>query len=122
MDEKYKQELEKNGADVKGSIDRFLGQEEIYAKFLKKTIDSPEFEKLTTCLEQEDYKEAFHCAHTIKGVAGNLGLVPVEDAASVITELLRNKEDSEIDVSAVNEKNKELQNTFQIFTKIISEN
>lgn len=122
MDEKYKQELEKNGADVKGSIDRFLGQEEIYDKFLKKTISSPEFGKLTTCLEQEDYKEAFRCAHSIKGVAGNLGLVPVEDAASVITELLRNKEDSEVDVSAVNEKNKELQNIFQVFTKIISEN
>ncbi len=122
MDEKYKQELEKNGVDVKGSIDRFLGEEEIYDKFLKKTISSSDFDKLSDCLEQEDYKEAFRCAHTLKGVAGNLGLIPIEEIASAITELLRGKEDSEVDVEAVNEKNREMQKTYQVFIEIINNN
>lgn len=122
MDEKYKQELEKNGVDVKGSIERFLGEEEIYEKFLKKTISSPEFDKLSDCLKQENYKEAFRCAHTLKGVAGNLGLIPIEETASAITELLRGKEDSEVDVEAVNEKNREMQKTYQVFIEIINNN
>lgn len=122
MDEKYKEELEKNGADVKGSIDRFLGEEEIYEKFLKTTIASPDFDKLISCLEQEDYKEGFRCAHTLKGVAGNLGLIPIEEAASAITELLRGKENSEVDVAAVNEKKKDMLEAYQIFQKIINDN
>lgn len=122
MDEKYKQELEKSGVDIKGSIDRFLGNEEMYDKFLKKTMDSPEFEKLEICLEQKDYKGAFRCAHTIKGVAGNLGLIPVEKTASAVTELLRGKEDSEVDVAAVHEENEEMQKAYQLLKEIINNN
>lgn len=119
MEDTLKRELEKNGADVKGTLDRFLGEEEIYHKFLIKTLDSPDFKLLSESIEQKKFKEAFRHAHTLKGVTGNLGLVPIEDAASAITELLRGKEDEDVDEQAVDQKKQDLLDAYRIFRDII---
>lgn len=121
MDDILRQELEKNGADVEGTLDRFLGEEEMYVKFLKKTIDSPDFQSLSESIEQKDYKGAFRLAHALKGVTGNLGLIPIENLASDITELLRGKELEEIDEQAVLNKKQEMQEAYHLFRNIISE-
>lgn len=121
MDDILRQELEKNGADVEGTLDRFLGEEEMYVKFLKKTIDSPDFQSLSESIEQKDYKCAFRLAHALKGVTGNLGLIPIETLASDITELLRGKELEEIDEQAVLNKKQEMQEAYHLFRNIISE-
>ncbi len=122
MAENLMSELEKNGADVKSTLDRFMGKQELYEKFLKKFAHSTDCTCLIENLKMEDYGEAFRSAHTLKGVAGNLGLVPIQTLASEITELLRGKEEPDIDKAAVQEKRLELEGSYDTFMKIIKEN
>lgn len=115
-------ELEKNGADVKNTLDRFMGRQEMYVKFLNKYVDSPECQGLIDSIDKGEYEEAFKFAHTLKGVAGNLGLTPIQDLASDITELLRGKEEPEIDKEALGQKETELKEQQGIFLTLIREN
>lgn len=43
-----------------------------------------------TALSKKDYTEAFEAAHTLKGVAGNMGLTPIYDVICTMVETLRN--------------------------------
>ena len=49
---------------------------------------------LCTALEQRDYESAFRGAHTLKGVALNMGLTPLAEKASALTETLRGRKDN----------------------------
>ena len=46
-------------------------------------------------IKEKDYDAAFDAAHALKGVLGNLSLTPLFDKASEITELLRNRTDTD---------------------------
>ena len=39
MDEKFRKQLEENGADVDTTVKRFMGNEAIYMKFIMKFLD-----------------------------------------------------------------------------------
>lgn len=43
-------------------------------------------------LESKDYSKAFDCAHTLKGVCGNLGLTPMYEIICRVVEALRTKQ------------------------------
>ena len=122
MAEDFMSELEKNGADVKNTLDRFMGKQELYVKFLNKYADSTECQGLIDSIEKGDYEEAFKFAHTLKGVAGNLGLIPIQDLSSDITELLRGKEEPEIDKEALGEKERQLKEKNEVFLALIRDN
>lgn len=122
MDELLKQKLAESGADVKGTISRFAGNEAIYLKFLLKFKNDPNFADLKTSLEQEDFEEAFKAAHTLKGVSVNLGLTPLYEAASAITELLRERETSKIDTEQVAAQMRVVEERYQLFIRLIEEN
>lgn len=118
-----KQKLAENGADVEGTLSRFAGNEAIYLKFILKFKADPNFNALKESLNQNNVEEAFKAAHTLKGVSINLGLLPIYDAASVISELLRNKTSvSEVDMKQVTEQWNILQERYQLFIRIIDEN
>ena len=80
------------GADVNGALARFLGDEELYVSCLSDFLEDPCFAELGHALRAGDYARAFDCAHTLKGVAGNMGLSPLYQAVSVLVESLRSKE------------------------------
>lgn len=120
MDEKLKCQLEENGADVAGTLRRFMGNEAIYRKFLGKFCADPNYEDLVRNLEQKNYEEAFKCAHTLKGVAANLGLNPLCRAVSDLTEELRNKTPESIDEAAVTAKLEKTVAAYNVFYKIIN--
>ena len=102
MDESFKLKLEESGADVQSTLRRFMGKEELYLKFLKKFPEDQNYQKLGESLEAGNYEEAFRNAHTLKGVAANLGLVPVQTVVSGLVEELRNKSAEEVDVPKAN--------------------
>ncbi|WP_163470297.1 Hpt domain-containing protein [Fusobacterium sp. IOR10] len=83
-------ELNNNGCDVKGALDRVLGDEELYIICLKKFVADEGFENLGKFIEEKDIEKAFNESHTLKGVAGNLGLTPLYDLLVIIVEKLRN--------------------------------
>lgn len=122
MDEKFRMQLEENGADVDTTLKRFMGNETIYLKFIMKFLDDKNYGAIEEGLAQKDYEKAFTGAHSLKGVAGNLGLTPVYEAASEMSELLRNPQDHEIDAEKIQEVKAKLEKSYLKFREIIEEN
>lgn len=76
------------GADLEG-IKRRLPKESLIQKLLLMFPRDKSFEELQQALEAQDYDGAFRAAHTLKGVALNLGITPLAESASALTEALR---------------------------------
>lgn len=87
----FLEEMREYGADVDGTMERLIGDEELYKEFLKMFIADDSFDNLEKNLKTEDYEQIFEAAHTLKGLSGNLGLTPMFDAICVIVEAVRNK-------------------------------
>lgn len=62
-------------------------------KFICKFADDGSYSELKNALEGEDIPTAFRAAHTLKGIAANLGLDALAKAASELTEQLRGMAD-----------------------------
>jgi HPt (histidine-containing phosphotransfer) domain-containing protein len=73
-----------------------LNKEEMYKKFLRKFREDQNIFLLRDVIEGNDSfnaeqcEQIFHYAHTVKGVAGNLGLTDVYNESSEISEATRN--------------------------------
>lgn len=68
---------------------RRLPSEAFIRKFLLKFLDDPSFSQLSDAVEHADWPTAFRAAHTLKGVAQNLGLGRLHMAAAALTDALR---------------------------------
>jgi len=87
--EKIFNALEEWGCDVKGALERFLDDKDLYMTCLETVITDSNFEKLGVALEEENVLEAFDYSHTLKGVFANLGLTPMFSIVETIVEPLR---------------------------------
>lgn len=58
-------------------------------KFLGMMLTDNSFPMLKSAIEQKNQEAAFRAAHTLKGVALNLGLSHLSNSASELTEVLR---------------------------------
>ena len=77
--------------DVEGSLaDRFMDNEALYTRFLRKLLDSQDFELLEQALAAEDYEELLRRAHNLKGVCANLGLNGLSTSFALLVQKLRN--------------------------------
>lgn len=122
MDENFRKQLEENGADVEGTLKRFMGKDTLYLKFLGKFPADQNYANLGTNLETGAYEEAYKCAHALKGVVGNLGLTPVFEKVSTLVEELRNKAEADVDVARASELWQEIKESYERFITIINEN
>lgn len=122
MDAELKKQLQENGADVDTTIKRFMGNEALYMKFIMKYLDDKSFEGIAECMASGDYEEVFKHVHTLKGVTANLGLDPITAVASDMTELLRGKQASEVDVVGLQELYQKLQEVNTRFCTILEKN
>lgn len=93
MDQNKINAYESVGINVKEGLDRFSGIEDLYEKFLKKFLNDPEFDKLEKALDDCDFASAFNACHTLKGLVGNLSIIPLYKIVFEETELLRNGTD-----------------------------
>jgi HPt (histidine-containing phosphotransfer) domain-containing protein len=88
--------LEGMGVDVNSALSRMLHKEEMYKKFLRKFREDKNTAELkdlignADALTPEDVQKIFQSSHTIKGVAGNLGLTAIYNESSYICEATRN--------------------------------
>lgn len=85
----FQEEVYAYGADYQAIIERFMGDETLYLKFLNMLPQDTNLRKLGDSLRAENLSDAFEAAHTLKGVAGNLALTPLYQAVSAIVEPLR---------------------------------
>lgn len=97
MTEETKRKFQEAGLDLEGSLARFMNKEDLYERFLKKFLDDRNFEDLKNALKDQKYEEAFRYAHTIKGVAGNLGLTPLYEGIQPLVEDLRHQTCANLD-------------------------
>ncbi len=79
---------DKMGADYEDVLSR-LRSEMLVRKFALKFLEDDSYAKLKESMETGNVSEAFRGAHTLKGVAQNLGFGPLYRAAAEVTEVLR---------------------------------
>ena len=66
-----------------------LKKEAMISRLVKKYAEDKNVEMLCQSMENGNYEDAFTAAHTIKGLAMNLGFGPLSDSSSEMTERLR---------------------------------
>lgn len=86
----FKAVFEQYGGDYETTMPRFMGSREMYLRILNMLFQDENIRILGEALEKQDFSAAFDAAHTLKGVAGNLGLTPLYEAACQMAETLRN--------------------------------
>lgn len=101
------------GADTVGAMGRFLDDQELYASCLDIFLEDPNFAKLGEALSAKQYADAFDYAHTLKGVAGNMGLTPMYEAICSLVEPLRANKYDQLDSLYA-----EIMRQYQILTEI----
>ena len=76
------------GEDDQDVVKR-LGSEALIRRLILKFPQDETFAALQEALEQQNTETAFRAAHTLKGVAVNLGFTRLYHAAAALTEVLR---------------------------------
>ena len=91
--------LEADGVDVYTTIRRFMGNHEIYLKFLYRFPHERPYFELKEKIEREEYDENFRAVtHSLKGLTYNLGMNKIGDLSAEISKLVREENFSEIPV------------------------
>lgn len=75
--------------DYENGIKRFAGNAMLYEKYLLKFRDDVHYETAKTAYEAGDFDTLLKEAHTLKGVAGTLGLTDIYQTCSNIVVALR---------------------------------
>ncbi|MDE7168335.1 MAG: Hpt domain-containing protein [Clostridia bacterium] len=88
---------EKIGGNYADTISRLMTEERIL-RFVRKFPADDSFNALKDALVRGSQEEAFRAAHTLKGVAQNLGFTALYEKASAVTEVLRG---GSLDVAAL---------------------
>ena len=89
MDAGFKTELIAWGVDWNEILDRFMGNEDLIARFMLKFLNDQSMSDLTKYLAEGNVSEAFKAVHTLKGVGANLGLKGFLTPVCELTEILR---------------------------------
>ena len=83
------------GASVDAGLERCLNKEDFYLKMVNMALADQRFADLEGVLAQKDYDKAFEMCHALKGTTGNVALDPLYNAICEMTELLRDKTDTD---------------------------
>ena len=82
---------QKLGGDYQDTLAR-IPAEALIRRFLGAFLKDPSFDQLCCAMDAGDRPSAFRAAHTLKGVAGNMGLTPLYNAVCELVEPLRLRE------------------------------
>jgi two-component system sensor histidine kinase/response regulator len=91
------------GLDNKDGLSRVAGNQKLYLKLLRQFADqqSAAVAQIGEALSKGDSPLAERIAHTLKGVAGNIGAKEVQSAAGALEKSIREKADSRTLESAI---------------------
>jgi two-component system sensor histidine kinase/response regulator len=84
------------GLDTKDGLMRVAGNQKLYLKLLRQFAEQQGavVAEISSALSQGDTSLAERLAHTLKGVAGNIGAKPIQLAAGSLEKLIRGKADA----------------------------
>ncbi len=92
MEENSRQKILDAGVNMKTAMERFMNNEDLLVRFLKKFSQDPNYGMFKEAMAEKRYEDAFKAAHTLKGLCGNLSLEGLFDIVSREVEFLRNKQ------------------------------
>ncbi len=92
MTEEFKNKLIAANVDLEGAMERFMNNEGMYERFLKKFANETIYDQLASAVEEQDADKAFAAAHTLKGVCGNLSLQGLFEVVNKQVEFFRAKD------------------------------
>lgn len=78
--------------DVQGSLARFSNFEPMYIKYLKRFNNEPTYDALKAAVTAQDFGAIETTAHTLKGIAGNLGLSTLFNDFDNIVQAVRSQD------------------------------
>lgn len=97
MNDEIRMALASCGIDLKDAMNRFVNNENLYEEMIIHFFESStELIDIKSCLESKDYVNAYHYAHSLKGVSGNLSIMPVYILSAKLSDLLKNNHYSRI--------------------------
>lgn len=117
MNEEFKKELINWGMDWDDVSGRFMDREDMILKYTKRVPADPSFNELTAAVAGENPQAAFAAVHNMKGVCSNLGLKPLLEPVSALTEELRG---GEFHTEAVTPLFDKISERYEALTNIIS--
>jgi two-component system sensor histidine kinase/response regulator len=81
------------GLDTKDGLSRVSGNHKLYLKLLRQFVEQqgPAVDEITGALAKRDTALAERLAHSLKGVAGNIGATDVQSAAGVLEKSIRDR-------------------------------
>jgi HPt (histidine-containing phosphotransfer) domain-containing protein len=79
---------EQMNGDYKDVAGRLMSDTRI-EKYLRKFLDTKDYQELLDALEREDYETAFRAVHTLKGLSMNLGFSDLKKSSEELCESLR---------------------------------
>ena len=89
MENKLYASLAALNVDIETALRRFMGNDEMYRKFLLKFANDNNVEILGTYIDKRDWAAALSTAHSLKGVTGNLGFDTLYAAFTAIVSDIR---------------------------------
>ncbi len=92
MENENRQKIIEAGVDINVALERFLNNDELLLRFLKKFSKDRNYDAFKAAMEEKRYDDAFKAAHTLKGLCGNLSITVLYDIVSKEVESLRHKE------------------------------
>ena len=100
---------------------RRLTNDILIKRFLTKFIEDQSHAGLCSAFQAGDGEESFRQAHTLKGVAMNLGLTALAESASELTELLRGGVITDQAFKSFKKMGQNYDNTIQCIRELISQ-
>ncbi len=81
--------LENLGVDIAVTLERFVGNENLYFKCIGKLLNSEDYSNMIKAIENKDVAKSFEYSHSLKGVVANLGFDDCFNSIQPLVEVFR---------------------------------
>lgn len=89
MEEALKVRLEDGGINVNAALDRFMGNEAMFVRYLQKFTNEQSYLLLKNSISSDDRETARREAHTLKGICGTLGCEKMQKLVITLEQHIR---------------------------------
>lgn len=89
MNSEQRYTLSLRNTDIDGALGRLCGNEALYEECLRGFLQDPTVSELNEAVKNDLWDSAFTAAHALKGVAGNMGFIPLMHSVGQLLILIR---------------------------------
>lgn len=87
--QEYLKLLEKEGIAIEETLARFMDNQELFIRFLRKFFSETDLNELKRSLADENFEESISISHSLKGVSANLGVRHLYEQLSQVVAALK---------------------------------